>query len=101
MGTAPPGDLFHALRFFNHLSSFSEAERKAFPGATSAPAAAPAAAAKKPADDDDDVDLFGSEEEEDEAAAKIREDRLKMYAEKKTKSKFLLALKMAPDICRI
>ncbi|MCL4117104.1 UNVERIFIED_CONTAM: hypothetical protein GTU68_024180 [Idotea baltica] len=40
-----------------------------------------------PADDDDeDVDLFGSDdEEEDEAAAKVREDRLKAYADKKSK----------------
>ena len=30
MGVAPPGDLFHALRFFNHINSFSGAERKGF-----------------------------------------------------------------------
>ncbi|XP_050712154.1 elongation factor 1-beta'-like isoform X2 [Eriocheir sinensis] len=38
-------------------------------------------------DDDDEVDLFGSDddEEEDEAAAKVREQRLKAYAEKKSK----------------
>ncbi|XP_063877566.1 elongation factor 1-beta'-like isoform X2 [Scylla paramamosain] len=37
-------------------------------------------------DDDDEVDLFGSDdEEEDEAAAKVREQRLKEYAEKKSK----------------
>lgn len=95
LGQAPPGDLFHAVRFFNHIGSFSEAERKAFPGtrkaadqygdAKAAPAAA-AAPAKK--DDDDDVDLFGSdEEEESEEKARIREERLKMYAAKKTNSK--------------
>ncbi len=85
LGTAPPGDLFNAVRWFNHISSFSEAERKAFPGTRgdvnsygeSAPAAKPAAKA-----DDDDVDLFGSDEE-DEEAAKVREERLKLYAAKK------------------
>ena len=38
-------------------------------------------------DDDDDFDLFGSDDEEDEEAEKIREERLKQYAEKKSKSK--------------
>jgi len=37
-------------------------------------------------DDDDDVDLFGSDDEEEDAeAARIRESRLKAYAEKKSK----------------
>jgi len=96
MGTAPPGDLFHALRFFNHINSFSEAERKAFPGTRkdanqyggATPAAAPAA--KK--DDDDDVDLFGSDDEEEDAeAARIREERLKMYAAKKSNKPTIIA----------
>jgi len=89
MGTAPPGDLFHALRFFNHIHSFSEAERKAFPGTkTQYSGAAPAA--KK--DDDDDVDLFGSDDEEEDAeAARIREERLKMYAAKKSNKPTVIA----------
>jgi len=44
-----------------------------------------------PADDDDDVDLFGSDAEEDEEAAKIREERLKAYADKKSKKPTLIA----------
>jgi len=44
-----------------------------------------------PADDDDDVDLFGSEDEEDEEQAKIREERLKAYADKKSKKPALVA----------
>ena len=32
LGAAPPADLFHALRFFKHISSYNDAERKAFPG---------------------------------------------------------------------
>jgi elongation factor 1-beta len=93
LGTAPPGDLFHALRFFNHINSFSEVERKAFPGTrgdiNSYGESAPAAAAAKK-DDDDDVDLFGSDEE-DEEAAKVREERLKMYAAKKSNKPTVVA----------
>lgn len=42
-------------------------------------------------DDDDDIDLFGSDEEEDEEAVKIREERLKAYAEKKSKKPTVIA----------
>jgi len=62
----------------------SELESKCSCGAASkgaAPKSAPAPAAK-PADDDD-IDLFGSDE--DEEANKVREERLKQYAEKKSK----------------
>nr|AQS22655.1 elongation factor 1-delta [Pseudodiaptomus poplesia] len=53
--------------------------------------AAPAAAAAKE-EDDDDVDLFGSEdEEEDEEKARITAERLKAYAEKKSKKPALIA----------
>jgi len=41
---------------------------------------------QKEEEDDDDIDLFGSDsEEEDEDAARVREERLKAYAEKKSK----------------
>ena len=85
---APPGDLFHAVRFFNHLNSFSDAERKAFPAAKGgAVAAAPAAAAKN----DDDIDLFGSDEEDDEEAERIKAERVKAYAAKKANKPVLIA----------
>nr|XP_026646422.1 elongation factor 1-delta isoform X3 [Zonotrichia albicollis] len=43
-------------------------------------------------DDDDDIDLFGSDdEEEDQEAAKVREERLRQYAEKKAKKPGLIA----------
>merc|ERR1712173_173425 len=52
-------------------------------------AAAPAAADD---DDDDDVDLFGSDDEEEDAeAARVREERLKAYAEKKSKKTAVIA----------
>jgi len=86
MGVAPPGDLFHALRWFNHISSFSEAERTAFPGAAAAPAVPAAPAAKKAAaDDDDDFDMFG-DEEDDEEVAKRNAERVAAYQAKKAAS---------------
>ncbi|NXI49752.1 EF1D factor, partial [Chloroceryle aenea] len=56
-----------------------------------------ASPAKKPEpaaaeEDDDDIDLFGSDdEEEDQEAAKVREERLRQYAEKKAKKPGLIA----------
>ena len=80
MGVAPPGDLFHALRWFNHINSFSGAERKAFGGS-----AAPAKAAAVAADDDDDFDMFG-DEEDDEEIAKRNAERIAAYHAKKALS---------------
>jgi len=65
-------------------------------GKGAAPAPAQAQRAKQPSEskpapaDDDDVDLFGSDEE-DEEAAKIREERLKAYADKKSKKPTVVA----------
>ncbi|KAM4865187.1 elongation factor 1-delta isoform 2-T2 [Thomomys bottae] len=43
-------------------------------------------------DEDNDIDLFGSdEEEEDKEAARLREERLRQYAEKKAKKPSLVA----------
>ncbi|XP_075776088.1 elongation factor 1-delta isoform X2 [Pelodiscus sinensis] len=43
-------------------------------------------------DEDDDIDLFGSDDdEEDQEAAKVREERLRQYAEKKSKKPGLIA----------
>ncbi|NXJ67714.1 EF1D factor, partial [Rostratula benghalensis] len=59
------------------------------PSASPAKKAEPAAAEE---DDDDDIDLFGSDdEEEDQEAAKVREERLRQYAEKKAKKPGLIA----------
>jgi len=47
---------------------------------------APPATKNEEEEDDDEVDLFGSDDEEEDAeAARIREERLKAYAEKKSK----------------
>ncbi len=93
--TAPPGDLFHAVRFFNHINSFSEAERKAFPGTRRAvdqygPAGSVAPAAAAAPAKDDDFDLF-EDDEDDAEAQRVKEERLKAYAEKKSKKPAVIA----------
>ncbi|XP_038616240.1 elongation factor 1-delta isoform X2 [Tachyglossus aculeatus] len=58
----------------------------------SAPAPAPKAATPAEDDEDDEIDLFGSDdEEEDKEAARLREERLRQYAEKKSKKPGLIA----------
>jgi len=76
-------DLPHLLRWYNHIKSYSAQERSRWPkGDSHACAAAPAA---KEADADEDIDLFGSDEEDDAEKDRVKEERLKAYAEKKAK----------------
>ncbi|CAF1664106.1 unnamed protein product, partial [Didymodactylos carnosus] len=48
---------------------------------------------KKPTKEDDDIDLFGSDEDENEneEAIRIREERVAMYAAKKSKKEQVIA----------
>lgn len=83
----------HVLRWYNHIKSY---DLKSLPGEKKAPAifstASPSvSSATKANEDDDDLDLFASDEEEDAEAAKIREERLKAYAEKKSKKPAVIA----------
>lgn len=95
----PPAEKYcHALRWYNHIKSFSEAEQKCFavgscPFKSAASTVPELGADKKGAagDEDDDVDLFASDDEEDAEAARVREERLKAYAEKKSKKPELIA----------
>lgn len=90
---APAASYPHALRWYNHIKSFSANERKQFgDGASPLVTAAPTTKSAPPPkeEDDDDVDLFASDEE-DEEAAKVREERLKAYNEKKSKKPELIA----------
>lgn len=93
VGKAPAASLPHALRWYNHIASYSPAERKAWVAGVSPLKAGgqPTAAAPAKKDDDDEIDLFDSDEEEDEEAAKIREQRLQAYASKKSKKPALIA----------
>lgn len=91
---APVNSYAHALRWYNHIKSFTDAEKKAFaagscPFKTGTTTTAPPT--KKEEEDDDDVDLFASDEDEDAEADKIREQRLKAYADKKSKKPELIA----------
>ncbi|XP_039240889.1 elongation factor 1-delta [Pipra filicauda] len=56
------------------------------------PAKKPEPAAAEEEEDNDDIDLFGSDDEqEDREAAKVREERLRQYAEKKAKKPGIVA----------
>ena len=80
-----------------HVTPMKKVEPLAVPSRkVELPSASPARRAEAPAaaeedDEDDDIDLFGSDEEEDQEAARIREERLKQYAEKKSKKPGLIA----------
>lgn len=89
---APHGDLVHALRWYNHIKSFSR-ETQHFPGQKRSLedlglGSRPGAASKE---EDEDFELFGSDEEENAEAEKLKEERLKMYAEKKSKKVAVIA----------
>jgi elongation factor 1-beta len=85
----------HAARWYSHITSY-ESEHATLPGDSTKSvadyvpalhaqttitekAAAPATAPEE----DDDVDLFGSDDEEDAEAERVKQERLKAYAEKK------------------
>jgi len=58
----------------------------------SKPAAAPPSTKPKPAQEsDEEVDLFGSDDEEDDEKARVRDERLKAYADKKKAKPALIA----------
>lgn len=88
LGKIPAGSFPHVQRWYRHIASFSASERNAWTGS-----AVPQVAGAKTttAADDDDVDLFGSDEEEDAEADRIREERVKAYAEKKSKKPAIIA----------
>jgi len=74
----------YITRWFNHIKSFGEGERKSWTTSTAPLLTKPSNAAAPTANDDDDVDLFASDEEEEDAdSVRVREARLKAYADKK------------------
>lgn len=89
LSKAPSSDYPHIVRWYNHIKSFDAKDlsgEKKVPEFFKNESTKSAAAA-----DDDDVDLFGSDEEEDAEEAKIREERLKAYAERKSKKPTIIA----------
>ncbi|XP_015256890.1 PREDICTED: elongation factor 1-beta [Cyprinodon variegatus] len=97
LSAAPPADLNHALRWYNHIRSYQN-QKTSLPGVKKplgqygppGVADTTSGSASKD-DDDDDIDLFGSDEEEDAEAAKLKEQRLAEYAAKKAKKPALIA----------
>ncbi|XP_069471668.1 elongation factor 1-beta [Ambystoma mexicanum] len=97
---APPGDLFHVLRWYNHIKSY-EKQKGSLPGVkqplgkygpSDIEDTTGSKATESKEDDDDDIDLFGSdEEEESEESKRIREERLAQYESKKSKKPALIA----------
>nr|XP_033471808.1 elongation factor 1-beta [Epinephelus lanceolatus] len=100
ISTPPPGDLCHALRWYNHIKSY-QSQKSSLPGVKKplgqygpsgvADTTSTSAPASKDDDEDDDIDLFGSDEEEDAEAARLKEERLAEYAAKKAKKPTLIA----------
>ncbi|XP_013075245.1 elongation factor 1-beta-like [Biomphalaria glabrata] len=95
VGKAPAANLSHALRWYNHITSY-QSQKDSLPGVKkSLDSYGPAgtAAPAKPApvaddDDDDDEDLFGSDDEETKA---LKAKRLADYEAKKAKKPALIA----------
>jgi len=110
MSGAPDSKYSHALRWFNHVKSYTSqfeilpgikkkgqdygpAKKYCFTGAADDDAGddddmfgfAPPSGSDDSGDDSDDDDLFGDDSGEDEEAEKIKQERLKAYAEKKAK----------------
>uniref|UniRef100_A0A646QEG8 EF-1b n=1 Tax=Hemiscolopendra marginata TaxID=943146 RepID=A0A646QEG8_9MYRI len=89
----PNAEFYHVLRWYKHISSYGD-ERKKFPGdkkpLTNFTVAKEETAALEKKDDDDDVDLFGSDDDDPEAE-KLKEERVKLYNEKKSKKPGVIA----------
>ncbi|MBN3312544.1 EF1B factor, partial [Atractosteus spatula] len=97
LSSPPSADLFHALRWYNHIRSY-EKEKASLPGVKKplgkyGPAGVEdVTSTESKEEDDDDIDLFGSdEEEESEEAKRVREERLAAYEAKKAKKPALIA----------
>ncbi|CAL1597967.1 unnamed protein product [Knipowitschia caucasica] len=101
LSAAPPADLCHALRWYKHISSYSD--KTSLPGvqkplgqygpvgvADSTNTTPKAPPANEEEEDDDDLDLFGSDEE-DEEMTRLKEERVAAYAAKKSKKPALIA----------
>jgi len=78
LAAAPKSDFVNALRWWNHINSFSSEFSKL------GCAAAAAADDDEDEDDDDDMDFFGSDDEEEDAAAEaLKAKRIADYNARK------------------
>eukprot|EP00009_Paramoeba_aestuarina_P003491 CAMPEP_0201523410 /NCGR_PEP_ID=MMETSP0161_2-20130828/19713_1 /ASSEMBLY_ACC=CAM_ASM_000251 /TAXON_ID=180227 /ORGANISM="Neoparamoeba aestuarina, Strain SoJaBio B1-5/56/2" /LENGTH=166 /DNA_ID=CAMNT_0047922517 /DNA_START=96 /DNA_END=592 /DNA_ORIENTATION=+ len=88
---APAAKYVNALRWYNHVSSFSEEEKAAAQKAPAAGAAAPAEAKADDGDDDDDFDVFGDDDDDEEREAEIQRIADAAAAAKAAKGKVVIA----------
>jgi len=88
---APATKFVNALRWYKHISSYTDAERASFGGDKKDAAYYLPAAAAKQADDEDELDLFGSDDEVDQEAEKVKAQRLAEYHAKKSKKPAVIA----------
>lgn len=98
MSGAPSADLFHALRWYNQVKSYSKefasltGIKKPVDqyGPAGGAAPAPTENGAGGGDDDDDFDLFGSDDDADEVE-KLKEERKAATEEKKKPKKVVIA----------
>ena len=85
INNAPNDQYKHIVRWYNHIKAVGghliSDDKKGGKCEKSA----------KKDEDDDDLDLFGSDDEEDTEAERVKQERLKAYAEKKSKKPALIA----------
>ncbi|CAF0986654.1 unnamed protein product [Adineta steineri] len=90
----PSADLENAFRWYNHISSFDDAERQKFQGQHQSKLAS-----VNPAED---FDLFGDDDNDNEEKSGITKQRVKAYNEEKAKkpapiAKSIIVLDVKPE----
>ncbi|KAH9523623.1 Elongation factor 1-beta [Bulinus truncatus] len=88
VGKAPAASLSHALRWYNHITSY-QSQKDSLPGVKKpVESYGPTGAAPAANDDDDDDDLFGSDDEETKA---LKAKRVADYEAKKATKPVIIA----------
>jgi len=103
-GNSLPAEFLHLLRWYRHISSYGN-ELDKFPGPKQTMAelgfhgATNQAISPDAQNDDDDFELFGSDDEAENAAAeRLREERVRMYEEKKKKEAVIAKSNIILDV---
>ncbi|WVN85422.1 uncharacterized protein L203_100568 [Cryptococcus depauperatus CBS 7841] len=79
LGSAPEATFPHSLRWYNHITSFSDEFDSLPVGVNSVGVSA--AKETQQDDNDDEIDLFGSDDEVDEEAERLKAERVAKYNE--------------------
>jgi len=88
-----PAECVHLMRWYRHISSYgSDIDKFNGPNKTMAELGFGGAIPSDAQDEDDDFQLFGSDDEaEAEAAQRLKEERVRMYEEKKKNKEAVVA----------